>query len=143
MNICRFPFNWQIKFKSWIHQFSQDFILFSYLNQTFWKKVRAYGLSRMKRDVNRLLSDADNLRKSHLLNKNIESSAEFNVRNESSLNSPNLNEMEFEKLSWEVKVQNLKGIVNKNPQSSEERKQLITELAEYMVENHGWCPYYE
>ena len=96
----------------------------------------------MQRDVKRLLSDAESLSKSYLANKNNETSAEINVRSKKSIKSHNSNEMEFEKLGREVKIQNLeKRIVYENTQSSQGRSQFITELAEYMMDNHAWCPH--
>jgi len=54
-----------------ILQFLQNIALYDYFNQTFWKKVDAYGIKKMKKDVEILRAEREKMKRSANININL------------------------------------------------------------------------
>ena len=117
----------------------QDIALYENFNATFWRRVEQYGRGRMYDDVITLRNKRDEKRAENDSRKLPEISPVTLGRRRRSIDIHQEIYASVPKtLSKEYKLSVLRSKIERNSRGLTNRQ--ISRLANYMTDNHGWCP---
>ncbi|XP_076817850.1 galactosylceramide sulfotransferase-like [Clavelina lepadiformis] len=124
------------KFKK---MYKLDIALYEHFNATFWRRVEQYGRGRMYDDVITLRNKRDEKRAENDSRKLLEISPVTLGRRKRSIDIHQEIYASVPKtLSKEYKLSVLRSKIERNSRGLTNRQ--ISRLANYMTDNHGWCP---